>query len=110
VSVASLRYDAPSARRDGAVTARLVVDDGVSYRRDRHRGGILLVDAARTEAVSLDYHHHLSTTADDAGNLATIRLRIPAGIPLPETLDVVVLLDVYPLVRKTISVRDREPR
>jgi hypothetical protein len=110
VSVGSLIFDPPTRRENGMVVAQLEYAEGVSFPRDRHRGGILLVDAARTEVVTLDYHHNLSTAADEAGNLATISLSLPARTALPEMMDAVVLLDVFPLERHAILMASREER
>lgn len=95
--MASLDYTPPTADADGQVTATFGLEPDATYPLDAHRPGILLLDAEALEAVSLDYHANLSATADAAGNLASVTLRIPAGTPLPEALQAVVMADVFPL-------------
>jgi outer membrane protein assembly factor BamB len=97
ISVASLDYTAPTRRRAGRVSATFRLAAGVAYPLAEHRPGILLVDADRTEAVYLDYHANLRATADGAGNLRTVTLTIPPGNDLPQTLEAIVLLDVFPI-------------
>jgi hypothetical protein len=76
---------------------------GASYPLSDHRPGVLLLDVDRIEAVSLDYHKLMTSEVDGAGNLRTRQLTVPAGTDLPESLEVVVLLDAYPLYRQTLS-------
>jgi outer membrane protein assembly factor BamB len=101
ISVAALDVVAPTRTQDGRAVARLRLEPGASYPLAEHRPAILLVDAAGTTAVPLDYHDNLSATADEGGNLETITLRIPAGTALPEALKAVVILDVFPLHHET---------
>lgn len=103
LSVASLDYTPPAADADGQVTATFQLEPGASYPLNAHRPGILLLDENALQAVSLDYHANLSATADAAGNLANVTLRIPAGTPLPEALQAVVMADVFPLHTVTLT-------
>lgn len=103
VVVESLAYQAPTRSRDGEVVARFRLEPGASYPLAAHRPGVLLIDAANAEAVYLDYQHHLAATADDAGNLSAVTLTIPARTRLPDALQAVVLLDVFPLYRQTLA-------
>ena len=61
------------------------------------------MDTAQTQAVYLDYHNNLSSTADASGNVATVTLTIPAGTAVPEQMDAIVLADVFPLFRKSLA-------
>lgn len=97
LSVASLDYTPPTADVDGQVTATFQLEPGASYPLDAHRPGILLLDESAMQAVPLDYHANLSATADAAGNLASVTLRIPAGTALPAALQATVMVDVFPL-------------
>ncbi len=103
VTVSSVDYLPPTGKEAGRVTATFQLADGVSYRLDEHRAGILLVDPAQTKAVFMDYHNNLSTTADAAGNLATVTLTLPSGTVLPEQMDAVVMADVFPLYRQAVT-------
>lgn len=103
LSVTSLDYTPPTDDADGQVTATFRLEPGASYPLDAHRPGILLLDAEALEAVSLDYHANLSATADAAGSVASVTLRIPAGTPLPDALEAVVMADVFPLHRETLA-------
>jgi hypothetical protein len=73
------------------------LDPGATYPLAHHRPGILLLDADLMEAVSLDYQHNLDSIADQAGNLSTLVLTIPARTRLPKELQAVVMLDLFPL-------------
>jgi outer membrane protein assembly factor BamB len=97
VSLAGVEYSAPTRRDAGKVTAAFGLQPGAVYPLANHRPGILLVDAARTEAIHLDYHAHLRATADERGNLETVTLTIPAGTRLPQKLKAMVLLDLFPI-------------
>ncbi len=105
LSVANLDYTPPTAEADGQVTATFRLEPGASYALDAHRPGILLLDADGVQAVPLDYHANLSATADAAGNAASVTLRIPAGTPLPDAPQAVVMADVFPLHREILRQR-----
>ncbi len=97
LSLEAVRFVAPTRRRDGHLRATLALAPGSRCPLAEHRPGLLLVDAAHTEAVPLDYHANLRATADGQGNLRAISLDIPAGTALPDHLKLVVLLDVVPV-------------
>ena len=103
ISVESLEYTTPTGWRGGRVTVTFRLEEGAHYPLATHRPGILLVDAVRRQAVYLDYHQNLSAAADEVGNLATAALAIPAGTRLPEKLEAVVLLDVFPLYKQKLT-------
>lgn len=97
VSIGPVTCDPPSRRRAGRVEAAVRLEPGAAYPVSAHRPGILLVDAAGREVLSLDYHRQLATTADADGNLSAVSLVIPAGTRLPAGTRAVVLLDVFPM-------------
>lgn len=97
IAVEQVTYQAPTFDTDGQVQATLRLDPGTSYLATEHKGSILLVNPTRSEAVYLDYQPNLANSADDAGNLQTITLTIPAGTRLPRNLAAYVLLDVFPI-------------
>ncbi len=94
---------------DGWVTVTFALESDTVYplaelgSASGHRPGIVLVDAAQTEAVYLDYHANLSSTTDEQGNLAMTTLRIPAGTTLPTSLKAIVILDVFPLYQHVLT-------
>jgi outer membrane protein assembly factor BamB len=103
VALDTLSFKPPMPNDDGAVRATLSLAPGAAYPAAGHRPGILLLDVTRTEAVPLDYHANLTHTVDARGNLASITLTLPAGTSLPDTLDAVVILDVFPLDRRRLA-------
>lgn len=102
LTVAEVSYELPTDAADGRVTAVFRLEPGAAYPADRHRPGLLLLDNGALQAVTLDYHANLSTTMDDAGNVAAVTLRIPKGTALPDDLHVVVMADVFPLHRQPL--------
>jgi outer membrane protein assembly factor BamB len=102
IHVQDVNFTAPTKDADGAVTASFALDPGASYPAASHRAGLLLVDRSTSEAVYLDYKANLSTQADPAGNLQSVTLSLPKGLALPEQLDAYVILDVFPVLQKTI--------
>lgn len=101
ITVAAIDYEAPAPGilygQDGAVTADLILEPGVSYPKDEHLPTILLVDADSLEAVYLDYRVQTSCDVDAAGNVSKIRLTIPSATEMPQRLKAYVILDVFPL-------------
>jgi outer membrane protein assembly factor BamB len=102
IQVSDARFSSPTKDTDGLVTAAFVLDPGASYPASEHRAGLLLVDPATQEAVYMDYTANLSTRADAAGNIQSVTLTLPRGTKLPEKLDVYVILDVFPVLQKTV--------
>ncbi len=100
VSVSSVRLDAPAATRAGSVTARLAFRRGIRYRTADHRIGLLLVDGGG-RPLGLDYTDQ-RTVINTAGNIAGVRLQLPAGTALPRRVRVYVLSDVFPLYTRRL--------
>ncbi len=92
----------------GWVTVTFALEPGAVYpladlgSASGHRASIVLVDAANTEAVYLDYHANLTSFADEQGNLAMTTLRIPAETALPTSLKAIVILDVFPVYQQML--------
>jgi hypothetical protein len=103
ISVASLDYVASTRFRAGRLVVAFHLEPGATYPLAEHRPGILLVDAAQTQVVPLDYHNNLTATTDGAGNLRTVTLTVPRGTKMPATLKAIVILDVFPLYQTLIS-------
>jgi outer membrane protein assembly factor BamB len=102
IAVASVDFQAPTRRRDGAVVATFQREPGASFLLAEHRAAVLLVDATHTEAVPIDYHANLCVAADDEGHLSAVTLTIPAGTELPSSLEAIVILDVFPIHRELL--------
>lgn len=109
VEVADVEYRPPVAGGEGEVLARVRIAPGARYPLSEHRPGLLLLDRARGEAVPLDYARNLAFRADSDGNLEMIRLAVPPDTPLPERLEAVVLLDVFPAHRQALDSADARP-
>ncbi|MGB8647876.1 MAG: PQQ-binding-like beta-propeller repeat protein [Anaerolineae bacterium] len=103
VSVKSIQYFVPDQSLPGKVIATLNVDPGVRYPQAAHHPGILLVDRTNLNVAYLDYKTNLSSTADAAGNLSTITLNLPKGTALPQNLQAIVILDVFPIYEGNIG-------
>lgn len=100
VRVSQITFQQPGLFNRGWIEAELGLEEGCQYRRDQHRGGMLLVDPETISALPLDYHNLLRVSADRAGNLKTIRMEIPRGTRLPQRFLVIVMLDVFPIHRE----------
>jgi outer membrane protein assembly factor BamB len=96
LAVSSFTLQRPTAVTDGSATAMLALSPGASYPSGDHRVGILLVDDQTGQPVGLDYTSQ-TTAADPAGNVASVRLTIPAGTQLPARVRGYVVADVFPL-------------
>jgi outer membrane protein assembly factor BamB len=95
ILVESLDYRPPKKSRPGRLKARFRYMPGASYPLDRHRPGLLLVEAGTLEPVRLDYHQYLKAQATPAGDLHSVWLEIPASTDLPRSLQAYVILDVH---------------
>jgi outer membrane protein assembly factor BamB len=102
IHVSNVTFTAPTKEADGLVTASFVLDPGISYPASDHRAGLLLVDGATQEAVYMDYKANLSTQANTDGSQQSVTLTLPKGLELPEKLDVYVILDVFPVLQKSV--------
>ena len=87
----------PTATNPGSVVARLSLARGAHFSAGRHAGGLVLTDAATGDVVPLDYRKALSQGVDRRGDIREVRLRIPAGTPIPERVRAHVIADVFPL-------------
>jgi outer membrane protein assembly factor BamB len=103
VSLAGVDFDPPVGPHAGRVSARLALAPGAAYPLAQHLPGLLLLDTGTAEPVALDYHAGLTARADPAGNVWTVTLALPPGRRLPQALDVIVLLDVFPLARVSLG-------
>jgi hypothetical protein len=100
VSLRSLSLRAPTKTTAGALTARLALAAGASYRAADHRIGLLLVGQSG-QPVGLDYTAE-RTVSDSIGNVSAVTLTIPAGTSLPRHLRAYVISDVYPLASRLL--------
>jgi hypothetical protein len=99
IHMSNIDYRAPTKRNKGWVIAKFSYDENTTYQICDHVPGILLIDDEIMEAVSMDYSTLLHTQADATGNLDSIKLSIPKGTKLPDSLCAIVMLDVYPFHR-----------
>lgn len=95
VTVTALELRRPTDASDGEATATLTKP--ASYAAKAHALSILLTDAATGTPLALDYAASTSVTSD--GN--QIKLKIPAGTTMPETVRAWAIADVFPLQTKT---------
>ncbi len=79
------------------MVATLSLAEGARYPAGSHLASILLVDPATGAPVSLDYRALTTNLADEAGQIAEVRLRLPAATTLPDSLRAYVIADVFPL-------------
>ena len=103
IHVNGLTFKAPVKDADGSVTATFTLDPGAAYPVSAHRAGLLLVDAAASTAVYMDYKANLSVQAGADGNLQSVTLKLPAGLALPAHAQAFVLLDVFPVYQRTVK-------
>jgi hypothetical protein len=103
VHVASLELTRPAGGADGLAVARLRLAPGARYPARAHVGSILLTGRRGGAVVPLDYRADTSAQADAAGDLRTIRLRIPAGTGLPPKIRAYVITDVFPLATRDLD-------
>jgi hypothetical protein len=93
----AVTYQAPDSSKDGSITVQFKLDSGVSYPLKDHQPAILLFDPVKMGMISMDYAALLSAQADQAGNLKSASLRVPAGTRLPANIEAYVILDGFPL-------------
>ncbi len=98
ISVSSVTLQKPTAATPGSVTVTLA--RGARYPAADHRLGVLLVDQTGAP-LGIDYTAQ-STTTDGHGNIAAVKLTIPAGTVMPSHLEAYVIADVYPLLAKPL--------
>lgn len=87
------------AADDTGITATLT---GSTLRPDTQAIGLLLVDAAAGEAVSLEYGFTTERTTNPDGTLASVRVPFGDG-PLPNQVRAYLMVDTYPAARAVIG-------
>jgi hypothetical protein len=98
LSVGSVSLQQPTAATAGSVTVTL--PRGTRYSDADHRLGVLLVDQTG-QPLGIDYTAQ-TTTTDGHGNVASVRLAIPAGTVMPSHLLAYVMADVFPLASRQL--------
>jgi len=96
VRIRSVEMTRPDAATDGTVRVRLGLRAGARFAASRHSADVMLVDAADSRPLPLDYNG-LTTLRKANGDIAGIDLRLPAGTELPDRLEAWVITDVFPL-------------
>ncbi len=104
IQVTSGTLTPPGPRKPGSVAVTLAAEVGAAPA-DKHRGGILLLDAVDDHVIPLNYHQLLSLKANQHGDIAEINLALPGGMDLPERVRVIVLIDIFPIHQVELSVR-----
>ncbi|MGF1506597.1 MAG: PQQ-binding-like beta-propeller repeat protein [Anaerolineae bacterium] len=99
LTVTDLSFTPPTGSEDGY--AEVVFASERPFSASDRRPALLLIDAAETQAVYIDYHNNLTTLTNPDGDITGVRLTIPAGTQLPSDLEIIVILDVYPVARIT---------
>jgi outer membrane protein assembly factor BamB len=102
IAVDQVLFTAPQKSQDGRVTVTFKLAKDASYSFNDHRPAILLVDPDKNEAVFMDYAANLSAQADASGNLASVSLRVPAGMTLPAGIQAYVIMDVFPIAKEPL--------
>jgi hypothetical protein len=64
---------------------------------------IVLADAQTGDVVPITYRKNTTITKDARGNIASVKLSIPAGTSLPGSVRAYVVTDVYPLLVRVLS-------
>jgi outer membrane protein assembly factor BamB len=101
LTLSDLTLQRPTALAAGAAVATLAIAKDASYPAGSHAVSILLTDAASGAPVGLDYPADATTTKDAHGNIAQVKLTIPAGTSLPATVKAYVIADVFPIASVT---------
>jgi len=63
---------------------------------------ILLTDAHDGTVVPITYRKNTTVTKDARGNIASVRVAIPAGTSMPQSVRAYVVADVYPLLARVL--------
>ncbi len=100
VAVASVTLQNPTAATAGSVTATLALRRGARYPAANHRLSLLPVDDTGTP-LGVDYTQQ-TTTTDPRGNVASVKLTIPAGTVMPSHLKAYVISDVFRLAQRQL--------
>jgi hypothetical protein len=103
VSVSGLELQRPTASNEGSAKATLKVARGAKYPARSHAAHILLTDAQTGEVVPITYRKNTTITKDKRGNIASVRLSIPAGTAVPASVRAYVVTDVYPLLVRVLT-------
>ena len=103
LSVRKLELQRPTETSDGSATATLKLRRGARYRARSHAGHILLTDAQSGDVVPISYRKNTTVTKDARGNIASVKLSIPAGTTMPESVRAYVVADAYPLLVRVLT-------
>ncbi len=101
VTVGDITYTVPTENEFGVVTAVLTAPDNFPWQE--HRFAILLVDTDTSSPVYLNYLDSTTTEITSDKTTATLTLTIPKNIELPTNMEAVIMVDVFPLLRKPLT-------
>ncbi len=99
VSLTSLAYE---AGEDGDVVTA-VLTAPADYPWQAHRLAIMLIDSDSNTPVFLNYLDNTQVEPSAANATAIITLTIPPDTELPENLEAVIMVDVFPLARQNLN-------
>ena len=100
IGVRSVSFQRPTPATPGSVTVTLGLGRRARYPASDHRLGVLLVDQTG-QPLGIDYTAQ-TTARDSRGNIASVKLTIPAGTPMPSHLLAYVMADVFPLASRQL--------
>ena len=104
VRAANIALERPSSGADGAATAELALRGRrARYAARDHVVSIVLADADTHEPVAIDYVKGTAVEADQAGNVARVRVTIPRGTELPARVRAYVVTDAFPLASRVLE-------
>ena len=103
VVVSNVLLTRPTSSADGFASATLSVARQARYLKAEHSVSLLLVDDATGIPVAVDSKPNTSVQADSAGNVASVRLRLPKGTTVPARTRIYVMTDVFPLASRLLG-------
>ena len=100
LTLGGLTLQRPSLIQTGSATATLRLARGARYPHSAHFVSIVLVDPDTGAPIGLDYKADTTDSADSHGDIASVRLTIPARTVLPKHIAAYVVADVFPLAAR----------
>jgi hypothetical protein len=86
----------------GHAVAALKLGRGVRYPARSHAVHILLTDASSGDVVPISYRKNTTVAKGRHGDVASVKLVIPAGTSMPASVRAYVIGDVYPLLVRDV--------
>jgi outer membrane protein assembly factor BamB len=102
VGVSGLSFVRPTESSDGSVTATIRLRGKARYPARSHAMHIVLTDALSGDVVPIAYRKLTTVSQGKHGNIASVRLSMPAGTSMPASVRAYVVADVYPLLARVV--------